>query len=338
MSSHTPQPTWPPKRPRLKPGIKLFRRPAAQPRGEATHDVQIGLDPARRIAICGVKPELITLMNALDGHQTWTQIQPTLRQQRIDPAQWHELLAQLWHLGVLDDASLDQVASSPTGKGEITPNIRGEIQATNLLFPEPGIGAKIVNRRRQWHIALDGTGPTAQHVSALLHLSGFPAPKQYSDTIGRKTRLNFLIHLRHYPLDAPIPLPDAADKLLATGLPVLIAGVSQTSFMVGPLILSGQSACIRCLHHHWTGRDSAWPQVLAQAVTDLSTEAPPQTTPAALSALAAALITTEVLNYSAGHLTLSLNGCLTAKLPFGLMQPLALPPHPYCDCGASAFT
>ena len=67
------------------------------------------------------------------------------------------------------------------------------------------------------------------------------------------------------------------------GIPHLPLQVLDATAWVGPLVLPGRTACLRCVDAHRRDRDPAWPSVAAQL-----TAAPPAGDPGVDGALAAA--------------------------------------------------
>lgn len=64
--------------------------------------------------------------------------------------------------------------------------------------------------------------------------------------------------------DAQVPPPGAADRLAVDGTAHLPVRLRDGVGVVGPLVLPGRSACLRCLDRWRTERDPGWPGVAAQ--------------------------------------------------------------------------
>src|ERR1700732_735440 len=82
---------------------------------------------------------------------------------------------------------------------------------------------------------------------------------------------------------------ELASALVRERVPHLAASASEAIGVVGPLVVPGQSACLRCLDLARSDRDPAWPLILAQLAgrqpDPLACDAP---LAAAVAALAAA--------------------------------------------------
>jgi len=64
--------------------------------------------------------------------------------------------------------------------------------------------------------------------------------------------------------DGPVVDPGQQQRLVADGEPHLLATTYERVGVVGPLVVPGQSPCLRCLDLHRVDRDRAWPMVSAQ--------------------------------------------------------------------------
>ncbi len=122
-----------------------------------------------------------------------------------------------------------------------------------------------------------------------------------------------------------------ADDLLAADRPHLAVVMTGERVVVGPLVLPGRSACLRCLDLHRTDRDPAWPHVVAQlarrrpgGVTRVET---------ASATMAGGLVALQVLAHLDGHgVPATLGRTLEVVLPDGLVERRRWPPHPSCGC------
>jgi bacteriocin biosynthesis cyclodehydratase domain-containing protein len=132
-----------------------------------------------------------------------------------------------------------------------------------------------------------------------------------------------------------IPDPELAARLMQERIPHLAVSASEAIGVVGPLVLPGRSACLRCLDLARTDRDPAWPLILAQLA---SRQADPPACDAALAAAVAAHATAQALAFidrpaQAGPVT---NGTLELVLPAWQWRRRTWPPHLDCACGRRA--
>jgi len=128
-------------------------------------------------------------------------------------------------------------------------------------------------------------------------------------------------------------VPELQAELMRDQVPHLVVSASEAIGIVGPLVMPGRTACLRCLDLFRTDHDPAWPLILAQLAGrppgPLSCDAP-------LAAAVAAQATSQALAFidtspSAVAVT---NGTLELVLPGWQWRRRTWPPHPECSCGS----
>ena len=124
-------------------------------------------------------------------------------------------------------------------------------------------------------------------------------------------------------------LPDA---LMRNGIAHLSAAASEAIGVVGPLVLPGRTACLRCLDLARAERDPAWPLILAQ-VTGCTADPPACDTvlAASVAAQAAAQVLMFIDRASPGRAVT--NGTLELVLPDWQWRRRTWQIHPRCGCG-----
>jgi hypothetical protein len=130
---------------------------------------------------------------------------------------------------------------------------------------------------------------------------------------------------------------DPVDTSLRTALvrgrvPHLVAGVRETTAVVGPLVLPGRTGCLRCGDLHRVDRDPAWPVVAAQLVGVRRRREEP--CDVALATLAAGLAALQVLAHLDGRPVAAIGASLELGLTDWRLRRRTWPGHPRCDCGA----
>jgi hypothetical protein len=148
--------------------------------------------------------------------------------------------------------------------------------------------------------------------------------------------------LRPGPPRAGPPRPDLAvlvgrhplelrASLMREQIPHLAAAADEAIGIVGPLVIPGRTACLRCMDLTRADRDPAWPLILAQLLGRqpdlLACDAP-------LAAAVAAHAAAQVLAFidrpaESGAVA---NGTLELVLPSWQWRRRTWPPHPDCDC------
>jgi bacteriocin biosynthesis cyclodehydratase domain-containing protein len=121
--------------------------------------------------------------------------------------------------------------------------------------------------------------------------------------------------------------------LLAQKLvPHLVVSASEAIGVVGPLVLPGRSACLRCLDLTRAERDPAWPLILAQLSAQSGTDPPGCDT--VLATMVAAQAAAQALAFidQDGQVRAVTNGTLELVLPGWQWRRRTWPPHPQCGC------
>ena len=118
-------------------------------------------------------------------------------------------------------------------------------------------------------------------------------------------------------------------------VPHLAASADEAIGIVGPLVIPGRTACLRCLDLTRAERDPAWPLILAQiegrAPDPLACDAP-------LAAAVAAQAAAQVLAFidRAVAVDAVADGTLELVLPGWQWRRRTWPRHPACSCGSHA--
>ncbi|NIZ91474.1 ThiF family adenylyltransferase [Kineococcus rubinsiae] len=126
----------------------------------------------------------------------------------------------------------------------------------------------------------------------------------------------------------------SAQQLLAQDVPHLSVVVRDTDAVVGPLVLPGRTACLRCLDLHRTDADPGWPLALDQLSTAAlsPTAAGTAHEETATATLLAGLVALQVLAHLDGLTPLARGATLEVLLPEGVVQVRRWLPHPECGC------
>jgi len=124
-------------------------------------------------------------------------------------------------------------------------------------------------------------------------------------------------------------LPAALTQKL---VPHLAVSASEAIGVVGPLVLPGQSACLRCLDLTRAERDPAWPLILAQLSAQASADPPGCDTVLATTVAAQAVAQALAFIDEDGRAPAVTNGTLELVLPGWQWRRRTWPPHPRCGC------
>jgi bacteriocin biosynthesis cyclodehydratase domain-containing protein len=113
--------------------------------------------------------------------------------------------------------------------------------------------------------------------------------------------------------------------------PHLLACVRETVGLVGPLVLPGQTPCLRCMALGRGERDPHWPLLSAQLIGSPTTE-PCDVT---LASLVASLAAMEALAYIDDEEPQTIGGLLEFDPLRASLRRRTVDAHPTCGCGAS---
>ncbi|MTE12663.1 TOMM precursor leader peptide-binding protein [Nocardia aurantiaca] len=133
--------------------------------------------------------------------------------------------------------------------------------------------------------------------------------------------------------DTLVPDPGLVTGLMRRRVPHLQVRVRDGRGIVGPLVLPGQTGCLRCADLRRAEFEPAWPQLAAQLLGRVGYASP------AGVAMTAALALKEIETVSFGrveHPPATLNATLEVDLDTPHLDRRPWPAHPNCGCGESA--
>ena len=287
MSHRSPQPEqW-----------RLRRPYPALWRGQGV--LQVGTDPLEALVLEGVPDEIESAVALLAEPRT----KATLR--RLVPA-----LAPIWVDWLLD-----------------------QLQAAGLL---------IVDEVPLSSVTVVGTGSLAEAVVGALGEAGVDRPARFASgpwaDPGARQRTQ-PPGIRHWAQAAEpwgeitvvatnTAEPDRAltDELLRTNRTHLVVRLEADAAIVGPLVVPGRSACVRCVDLARCGLDPEWPRLLAQLCL---ARTPPQ---AALRSWAAWLATVQVRALQRGSWPESVGRTLELATSDYVLRVRTWPASPGCGC------
>ena len=258
--------------------------------------------------------------------------------------------------GALDDFPAGTLRVLPQ---PLRARLAAELATVSLARQDGDGGARTLARRRATYIRIRGAGRIANAIASILVTAGVgdvsggvapepepprPDPKPAAQAASARTppRPN-----RKTGAAAPSgqalpdltvlvgpPDPELSAALMGDRTPHLVASASEAIGVVGPMVVPGRTACLRCLDLHRTDRDAAWPLILAQLAgrqpTPLACDAP-------LAAAVAAQAAFQALAFAdnAAAPDAVTNGTLELVLPAWQWRRRTWPPHQRCSCGAS---
>jgi hypothetical protein len=274
-------------RPVLKPGLRRLWRDGAT--------LQLGVDPNRAVILTDLTPAAVNALDALDGSRSLETLLTELCPQARD------LVVAVEAAGLLDDATADpgHLAVPMLEHERFLP----DAAALSLLGDDPGHARRLTERRRRSRVRVQGAGRVGAQVATLLAAAGVgrvvvddagvttpadaaPAGLRLDDVgrprsvaagaaVARATRLPGARGHRPQapfrpdlavvtPVGMPVVHPADSLELETSGVPHLLAGVRETTGIVGPLVVPGRTSCLHCQHLHRSRLDAAWPLLALQ--------------------------------------------------------------------------
>lgn len=263
--------------------------------------------------------------------------------------------------------------------------LRPDLAALSLATTDPHGARRVLARRRLARVRVQGAGRVGAQIATLLAAAGvgrvvvddagLTGPADVApgglglDDVGRPRAVATMAALSRVarppapatgpaapfrpdllvvaPVGLPVLRPDESLALEDRAVPHLLAGVRETTGVVGPLVLPGRTSCLHCQHLHRFAVDSAWPLLALQ----LARRADPGPDPCevTLATLVSALATAQALAF------LDAGGARgTSTVPAGPFDDRAVPataggtleiatpdwrirrrtwaPHPDCPC------
>jgi hypothetical protein len=303
-------------RPALKPGLLPVWRDR--------DTLQIGIDPRRAVALTGMS-DAGFVVGLLDGSRDRAQVIAAASHRGI-PAQLTErVLTLLAAGGALDDFPAGTYRALPR---QLRTRLAPELAAASLAHGDGDGGARILARRRAAYVTIYGGGRLRSGVADLLTASGIGEVASVEAAVPPSppaTRPDLAVLLG-------TPVQELGASLMRDRIPHLAASAGEAIGVVGPLVLPGRSACLRCLDLARTDRDPAWPLILAQLA---GRQPDPMACDAPLASAVAAQAAAQALAFidRPGQAGAAMNGTLELVLPAWQWRRRTWQPHCDCDCG-----
>jgi len=349
------------RRPVLKPALDRVWR--------SDDTLQIGTDPDRAIVLGGLTRRIGDWLDTLDGTRTKDQVVAGAEAFGVTTTKARQLLDLLGRSGLLDDASRDYRALRALSLDE-RERLAPDLASLSLQAGGSDGGAARLARRLGAAVTVHGAGRLGTSLACLLAGAGVGHVVVFDQgrvrpadlapggltraqigtqrTTAAATAIRRVVPTvrtclpprRKHPDLAVLTTVGPPDRAVAAslrqaGVPHLIASVRETTGVLGPLVLPGQTCCVRCLDLHRSDRDPDWPRIAAQLSGPVRPIRSITAAPACdlgLAATVAAQAALHALAYLDGGLPPSLNGTIEITLPFGLTHRRSWRPHPACGC------
>lgn len=317
--------------------------------------LQIGIDSRRAVALTGMAGAA-WVIGLLDGSRDRAQVVQTAADRGIPAETTERVLALLATAGALDDfpAGTLRLLSPP-----LRARLATQLAAASLAHRDGDGGARTLARRLTAQVRIHGAGTVGNGIASLLASSGIgqvtnadpPEHPQKSRStpdgpgtlrpgvpqagIGGRGKAPPSAALPDLAILVGRHLMELRASLMRDQVPHLAVSADEAIGVVGPLVIPGRTACLRCLDLTRAERDPAWPLILAQLE---GRETNPCACDAPLAAAVAAQAAAQVLAFIDRAVAADpvANGTLELVLPGWQWRRRTWPRHPGCSCGSHA--
>ncbi len=302
----------------MRPALKSGLLPVWRDRDT----VQIGIDPRRAVALSGMR-QAAELIGLLDGSRDRDDLVAAAAGRGVPATATERILSLLAANGALDDVPASLLRSLPP---EQRGRLGAELATASVAYGHCDGGARAIARRRSAMVSIDGERRIARAIGRALASSGVGQLRLGRPPGTGRRSPDLVILAGHQP-------QQAADQLVSERVPHLAVWAGEAIGVVGPLVLPGRSACLRCLHYIRADGDPSWPLILAQLA---SRKPDPPACGAVLAALVAAQAAAQALLAidTTPDVSAVANGTLEIVLPDWQWRRRTWPPHPACPCAA----
>ena len=297
-------------RPLLVPGVHVLRRPGDQ--------VQVGLDPERSLVLPGAARPALT---------EWSQGRATA------PG---DLVASLLdaRLATADDRPLRAALPSAEEGASWTRHTLAALArdtAGDLDEVLAARGSTVVTVQPFGH---DLSHQLAEELVALCARAGLarPRPRRPGPSPHQPRPARPVLAL----VGVGEPPRELTDPLVRDGTAHLVVRLAEGRAVVGPFVVPGRTACLRCIDGFLAEEDPAWPLLVEQYARATRADRPdgiPEPVDASLAALAVAWATRDLASYAEGSTPGTLSSTVRLAPRLETIETRRWPRHPGCGCG-----
>ena len=313
----------------LRPGTHVLRRSATE--------LQVGLDP-RRAVVLPDRPDVRALLRALSSPAT------LLAEEEYD-GRALELLADS---GLLVDAdvllrlvpSLPRVDDPGLAGSGLVGSGRSRADAAALAADAGDNAAALRAGRCEARVEVVTAGSreaeaVAEDLADLLRAASLrpqvlPHGRLPAGSATAPERLTGLL------VAVGEPPREAVDTWMRSGTPHLLVRLTEGCAVIGPFVLPGETACLRCVDAHHTDVDPSWPLLVTQyasAVTREREDTVPEPVDRLLATLACAWAARELASSAEGRLPATASVTVRLDPHLTALETHRWPRHPACGCG-----
>lgn len=272
-----------------------------------TRTLQLGLEwPG--VAALQASPSVRAVLDAVDGFRDVTGVVLAAAAHGVAVEDARQAVEALLDAGAL----VDQAVVKPLAVPEST------WSALWLLAGPRSTAGAVMTARQQTRVHVLGSGQVAALVRSLL------VQEQLTMTHDIEAATVLVIAADQEPSR------EAADDAMRSGSPFLCVGIRELVGLVGPFVVPGRTACLRCVDLSRSALDPCWPTLIQAAQ---AAHAPASSCPPSLVAATAGYAAQEAALWASGALPVCCDGVVEIPHGLGEVQTVAYPPHPECGCG-----
>lgn len=295
-------------RPLLRPGTHVLRRTDGL--------LQVGLEPTTAVVLPD-SPSVRDRLDGLDGSTATAE-----GDQIVDLLESQSLLVDEGLLMPLVGPVSDQ---APLGRGVGAALVR-EAGSRSVVAAE----ARRAHRVQAVGFGHPDGGYLVDELRALLGRSGMRPAARRSERAARSRGLvGALVGLGE-------PDRELVDGWTRAGTPFIVVRLTEGRAVVGPLVVPGVTACLRCVDAHHTDADPSWPLLVRQYAAASSSDrrdGVPEPLDPALGALAVAWAARDLATFAGGGRPSTWSATLTFDAGLSSMETRPWLRHPECGCG-----
>jgi bacteriocin biosynthesis cyclodehydratase domain-containing protein len=131
------------------------------------------------------------------------------------------------------------------------------------------------------------------------------------------------------------PARELVDDLVREAVPHLVVRLVEGRAVVGPFVVPGSTACLRCIDAYLTEDDPAWPLLVeqyARATRSDRSDGIPEPVDAALAALAVGWAARDLAAHTEATRPASWSSTVTLEADLSEVTRRSWPMHPHCGC------
>jgi bacteriocin biosynthesis cyclodehydratase domain-containing protein len=317
----------------MRPALKSGLLPVWRDRDT----VQIGIDARRAVALSGMS-RAAHLIGLLDGSRDRDQVLAAAADHGIPVPTAERVLTLLAAGGALDDFPVSALRELPV---PLRAKLAAELATAALAYGDGDGGYRVIGRRRSARIRIEGERRIGRAIARILSASGVGqvrACRAAGAASGQVARTAAPLDGGGAPVIGPDlvilvgrPVPEALTRLVRDKVPHLAVSAAEAIGIVGPLVIPGKTACLRCLDYFRAASDPSWPLILAQ-LADRRPDPPAcdAVLTAAVAAQAAAQVLTAIDKKPSS--SAAANGTLELVRPGWQWRRRTWMPDPACPC------